>query len=162
MPSVVVFAKDEDGLSTRNLHEWSLGRKIVFFFVPGAFTQTCSEQHLPGFIEHSEAFMNKGADAIACLSVNDPHVMLAWGNQSGAAGKIVMLADPQAELATALGTNKDFGPPLGVRSKRCGFITNNGIVTYVHIEDPGELSGSSAIEMLAALEAQKINWQTSP
>ena len=152
LPDVTVFTKGDDGLEAHNLNEWSQGRKIVFFCVPGAFTQTCSERHLPAFIEHREKFSEKGMDAVVCIAVNDPYVMDAWGKQVGASGKIEMMSDPQAELAMALQTSKDFGIPLGIRSKRCGFITNNGVVSYVFVEEPGELTGSSAEAMLAVLD----------
>ena len=152
LPEVTVFTKSDDGLEAHNLNEWSQGRKIVFFCVPGAFTQTCSERHLPEFIEHRAKFAERGVDAVVCVAVNDPHVMHAWGKQSGATGKIEMMADPQAELAMALQTSKDFGVPLGIRSKRSGFITNDGVVSYAFVEEPGELTGSSAQAMLAALD----------
>jgi peroxiredoxin len=152
LPDVTVFTKNDDGIEAHNLKEWSRGLKIVFFCVPGAFTQTCSERHLPGFIEHRDKFSERGIDAVVCIAVNDPHVMDAWGKQVGAKGKIEMMADPLAELATALQTRKDFGIPLGVRSKRCGFITNDGLVTYSFVEEPGELTGSGAEAMLAALD----------
>ena len=152
LPNVTVFTKSDDGLDTHNLNVWSQGRRIVFFCVPGAFTQTCSELHLPKFIECRDQFEERGVDAVVCIAVNDPYVMDAWGKQAGATGKVEMMADPQAELATALHTSKDFGSPLGIRSKRCGFITNNGIVTYAFIEEPGELTGSSAEALLAVLD----------
>ena len=152
LPSITLFTKNENEVQKFDLSKWSLNKKVVFFFVPGAFTQTCSKQHLPGFVSKRDEFAKKGVDAVACISVNDPHVMLAWGQQTDAIGKIEMLSDPRAEFATALGTVKDFGQPLGIRSKRCGFVTEGGVITYLHIEEPGELSGSSAIEMLAALD----------
>jgi peroxiredoxin len=152
VPDVTVFTAGDDGLDTHNLQEWSKGRKVVFFCVPGAFTQTCSELHLPGFIELSDKFAERGVDAIVCIAVNDPYVMSAWGKQTGASDKVEMMADPQAELAMALGTNKDFGAPLGIRSRRCGFIADNGVITYAFTENPGELTGSGAEAMLAALD----------
>ena len=152
LPSVKLFIKNDDGLNTLDISDWSKGKKIVFFCVPGAFTKTCSDRHLPEFIKYREKFAKKGIDAVVCIAVNDPHVMHAWGQQSNAAGKVEMMADPQAELASTLGTSKDFGIPLGTRSKRCAFITDNGVIKYCFVEAPGELTGSSAEAVLAALE----------
>ena len=89
---------------------------------------------------------------IIVQSGNDAHVMKAWGEQVGALGKIAMLADSRAELAQALGVTRDFGPVLGERAKRCGFIADKGIIIHSFIEEPGQLTGSSAEAILEALQ----------
>ena len=130
LPNVTIHTKTEDSVEEINLLDWCGERRVVFFYVPGAFTQTCTNTHLPGFVRLFDSFARKAVDVVACISVNDAHVMKAWGEQVGALGKIVMLADSRAELAQALGVTRDFGPVLGVRAKRCGFIADKGIIIH--------------------------------
>ncbi len=111
------------------------GKKVILFAVPGAFTPTCSEQHLPGFVGLTDAFKAKGADLIACTAVNDVFVLNAWAKGSGAE-EITMLADGNADFAKALGLDVDLAPfGLGVRSQRYAMIVNDGVVEYLAIED---------------------------
>jgi len=131
--------------------EYFAGRKVILFSVPGAFTPTCSAYHLPGYVEHAEDFSNQGIDAIACMSVNDVFVMHAWGKSSNADG-IDMLADGNGEFTQALGLELDgtaFG--MGKRSQRFALIADNGIVTDLMVEAPGEFRVSSAESVLATL-----------
>ena len=124
------------------------GRRIVLFGVPGAFTPTCSEKHLPGYIEHFSAFQDQGVQ-VACLSVNDPFVMQAWGKASGAPSGLMMLADGNAALTKALGVEMDasaFG--MGQRCKRFALFADDGVVQAIAVEDPGELRVSTAEAML--------------
>ena len=151
LPNVTIHTKTKDSVEEINLLDWCGERRVVFFYVPGAFTQTCTNTHLPGFVRLFDSFAKKAVDVVACISVNDAHVMKAWGEQVGALGKIVMLADSRAELAQALGVTRDFGPILGERAKRCGFIVDKSIVTHSFIEKPGQLTGSGAEAMLEAL-----------
>ena len=151
LPNVTIHTKTEGSVEEINLLDWCGDRRIVFFYVPGAFTQTCTNTHLPGFVRLFNSFTKKAVDVVACISVNDAHVMKAWGEQVGAIGKIVMLADSRAELAQALELTRDFGPVLGVRAKRCGFIADKGIIIHSFIEEPGQLTGSSAEAILEAL-----------
>lgn len=128
------------------------GRKIAVFALPGAFTPTCSAQHLPGFIRNAEAIRAKGVDAIACLSVNDAFVMGAWGEQQGAGDHVMMLADGNGEFTRALGLEFDasrFG--MGKRSQRYSMLVDDGIVTKLNIEEPGAFSVSSAEHLLTQL-----------
>ena len=127
-------------------------RKVVLFSVPGAFTPTCSARHLPGFIDLAGDFRAHGIDTIACVAVNDVFVMDAWGKNAGA-GDILMLADGNAEFAHALGLEMDataFG--MGMRSQRFALVAEDGVVTRLFVEGPGEFRVSSAENVLAKLE----------
>jgi len=127
------------------------GRKIVLFSVPGAFTPTCSAHHLPGFVERAAEFSNKGIDAIACMAVNDVFVMHAWGESSNADG-IDMLADGNGEFAAAMGLDMDasaFG--MGKRAQRFALVADDGVVTQLRVEAPGEFRVSSAESILSLL-----------
>lgn len=127
------------------------GRKIALFAVPGAFTPTCSAYHLPGFVEHAQALRDAGIDAIACMSVNDVFVMDAWG-KSANADSIDMLADGNAEFSTALGLQADASAyGMGMRSRRFALIADNGVVTHIMVDAPGEFRVSSAESVLEAL-----------
>ena len=131
--------------------DYFAGRKVVLFSVPGAFTPTCSAYHLPGFVEHAAGFSVKGIDAIACMAVNDVFVMHAWGKSANADG-IDMLADGNGEFTAALGLEMDgtaFG--MGKRSQRFALVADDGIVTQLMVEAPGEFRVSSAESVLATL-----------
>ncbi len=127
-------------------------RKVVAFCVPGAFTPTCSAKHLPGFVGKAEAIRAKGVDDVVCLSVNDPFVMGAWGDQQGAAGKVRMLADGSGDLARAMGVELDLSAlGLGVRARRYSMIVEDGTVTQMNLEDGGGFEVSSAEKILEQL-----------
>jgi peroxiredoxin len=127
------------------------GKKVVLFSVPGAFTPTCSAKHLPGFVDHADLILEKGVDTIACVSVNDVFVMNAWG-KSANADKVMMLADGNGDFATALGLELDAsGFGMGQRSQRFALIAENGVVTQLFIEKPGEFLVSSAEHILSSL-----------
>jgi peroxiredoxin len=128
------------------------GKKVAVFALPGAFTPTCSAKHLPGFVQNADALKGKGIDVIACVSVNDAFVMGAWGEQQGAGGKVVMLADGNGDFTRALGLEMDaskFG--MGKRSQRFSFVADNGVVSQLNIEEPGAFAVSSADHMLKSL-----------
>jgi len=142
-------AKGPEPISTDDLFN---GKKVVLFSVPGAFTPTCSAKHLPGYIKNAEAFKAKGVDTIACMAVNDVFVMSAWGESSKASGKVSMLADGNGEYARALGLELDaskFG--MGTRSKRFSLVIDDGVVSKINIEPPGEFGVSSAETALKQL-----------
>jgi len=114
------------------------GKKGVLFGVPGAYTPGCSKTHLPGYINDYDKLKSAGAEVVACTAVNDPFVMAAWGEANSAGGKVRMLADPQAELAKALGVDFDASPVLGsVRSKRYSLVVDDLTVKAVNIEEDG-------------------------
>ena len=128
------------------------GRKVVLFAVPGAFTPTCSINHLPGFVAAAEQIKAKGVDTIACVAVNDVHVMNAWGKHAGAEGKIMMLADGNGDFARAIGLNVDLKPyGMGERSKRFSMIVENGVVKQLNVEDKSGVNVSGADTILAQL-----------
>ena len=128
------------------------GRKIVVFGLPGAFTPTCSAKHVPGFVTHAADLRAAGVDEVWCVSVNDAFVMGAWGREQQVAGKVRMMADGSAEWTRALGLDQDLGARgMGVRSKRYAMVIDDGVVTRLDVEAPGEFRVSSADAVLAAL-----------
>ena len=128
------------------------GRKVVLFAVPGAFTPTCSMNHLPGFVAAVDAIKAKGVDTIACTAVNDVHVMNAWSKHSGADGKILMLADGNAAFAKAVGLDVDLtGPGMGLRSRRYSMIVENGVVKHLNVEEKSGVNVSGAETILEQL-----------
>jgi glutaredoxin/glutathione-dependent peroxiredoxin len=151
-PSTTLFEMGEDGPKAVTTDDLFGGKKVVVFAVPGAFTPTCSAQHLPGYLNNAEEIKAKGVDEIVCLSVNDVFVMGAWGREQGAGGKVRMLADGSGDLTKALGLEFDLSEKgLGVRSKRYAMIVENGVVKTLNNEDGGGLSVSSAEEILKSL-----------
>jgi len=151
IPVAVLSQMSERGPQPVSTTDYFAGRKVVLFSVPGAFTPTCSAYHLPGFIENRSDFSKKGIDAVACMAVNDVFVMHAWGKNTKADG-IDMLADGDADFAVALGLEKDssaFG--MGMRSQRFALVADDGIVTQLMVEAPGEFRVSSAESVLAVL-----------
>jgi peroxiredoxin len=125
------------------------GKKVVLFAVPGAFTPTCSAKHLPGYIEQLDALKAKGVKTVACMAVNDAFVMQAWAQKSHAPDDILMLADGNADFSKALGLELDaskFG--MGLRSKRFALVADNGVVTHLFVEAPGEFKVSAAEHVL--------------
>ena len=128
------------------------GRKVVLFAVPGAFTPTCSMNHLPGFLAAIDAIKAKGVDTIACTSVNDVHVMNAWGKASGADGKIMMLADGNADFARAVGLAVDLKVSgMGERSRRYSMLVENGVVKTLNVEEKSGVNVSGAETILEQL-----------
>ena len=128
------------------------GKKVVLFGVPGAFTPTCSKKHLPGYVKEADALKAKGVDLIACMSVNDAFVMDAWGAASGAAGKVLMLADGNGDVTRQIGLESDFSKHgMGQRARRFSMILQDGVVKELNVEAPGEFKVSSAESVLAAL-----------
>lgn len=151
IPDSVLSQMSENGPQAISTGHYFANRKVVLFSVPGAFTPTCSAYHLPGFVEHRDDFSAKGVDAVACMSVNDVFVMHAWGESAGADG-IDMLADGNGEFADALGLALDgraFG--MGKRSQRFALVAEDGIITRLMVEEPGEFRVSSAESVLASL-----------
>ena len=127
------------------------GKKVVLFAVPGAFTPTCSEKHLPGFVEHFDEFRGKGVE-VACISVNDPFVMQAWGQSQHVPDGLLMLADGNGAFARALGLEMDASAyGMGTRAKRFAIYAEDGVVKQVHVEAPGEFRVSSAEYMLSQI-----------
>jgi peroxiredoxin len=125
------------------------GKKVVLFALPGAFTPTCSKQHLPGFVAKAAEFGAKGVDAIACLSVNDSFVMAAWGHDQDAFGKVTMIADGNGEFTKAVGLGVDLsGFGLGYRSQRYAMVVEDGVVKTLDIDAGGKFEVSSCDAVL--------------
>ena len=132
--------------------EFFAGRKVVLVAVPGAFTPTCSNKHLPGFVEQAGQIKAKGVDAIACISVNDAFVMDAWGKDRQVGDSVEMLADGSAEFAKAMGLELDLTVNgLGIRSRRFAMVVDDGVVTVLKLEAAGGFDVSSAESILMAL-----------
>lgn len=128
------------------------GKKVVLFAVPGAFTPTCSARHMPGYLQNLDALRAKGVDTIACIAVNDVFVMDAWAKDLGIDGQITMLADGSAAFTKALGLEMDLvARGLGTRSQRYAMVVDNGRVTHLGVEPPGEFGVSKAESVLEAL-----------
>ena len=151
LPSAQIHIKEDGQIVETTLADWSAGRRVVLITVPGAFTPTCSARHLPGYVDHAADFAAKGIDAIGCLSVNDAHVMAAWGDDQGATGKVDMLADPMAEAAEAMGITFTT-PVLGHnRASRLALVADNGVVTALYLEEPSMFEVSAADYVLERL-----------
>jgi peroxiredoxin len=149
IPAATLKATDMSDLTTDELFG---GKKVVIFAVPGAFTPTCSNQHLPGFIEQADAIRAKGVDDIICMSVNDAFVMDAWGKDRGVGDKVRMVADGNGEFSKALGLDFDgSGIGFGLRCQRFAAIVDDGVVTKLAVEEPMKFDVSSADAILAAL-----------
>lgn len=129
------------------------GKTVVLFGVPGAFTPTCSNNHLPGFLDNLDALKARGVDTVAVVSVNDHHVMNAWAKASGGEGKILFLADGNADYAGKLGLDKDMSMGgMGVRYQRFSMLVKDGVVTVLNLEEqPGKADVSGAAKMLEQL-----------
>ncbi len=153
LPAATFKVKTADGVVEKTTDEIFKGKKVVLFAVPGAFTPTCSLNHLPGFLDNHDAILAKGVDQIAVVSVNDPFVMGAWAQSTGGEGKILFLADGSATFTKAAGLDLDLsGGGLGVRSKRYSAIIEDGVVKALNIEEqPGQAVTSSAASILELL-----------
>jgi peroxiredoxin len=152
IPDVKVQVATPDGPKPAQTGELLGTGKVVLFGVPGAFTPTCSDYHLPGFVLRSEDIAAKGVDTIACMSVNDAFVMKAWGEAQEVGDKVVLIADGTGAFTKELGLEFDLsGAGLGLRSRRFAAIIDNGVVTDLAVEEGGGLDVSSAESVLAKL-----------
>ncbi len=152
VPDVRLQRVEEDGARPVRTADLFADRTAVLFAVPGAFTPTCSDVHVPGFVVQSEALREQGVDLIACTAVNDAHVMTAWSQQVDPAGSLTMLADGNGDLARALGLELDGSPfGLGVRSRRYAMVIDDGTVAYLGVESGPEVGVSAAEAVLEAL-----------
>ena len=153
LPDAKFVVMGEGGPAEKSTGDVFSGRKVVMFAVPGAFTPTCNNNHLPGFVTHFDEFKAKGVDTVACISVNDVFVLDAWAKSTGAAGKLEMLADGNGEFAKAIGLDIDASPfGMGVRSNRYAMLVDDGVVKVLNVEEvPTAAKDSGAEAMLAAL-----------
>ena len=147
-----VMTEMQDGKPTPvNLTEWLQGKKSVLVSVPGAYTPTCSMRHLPGFVQQADALKGKGVDQVACMAVNDPFVLAAWGKDQSASGKVTMFADGSGDYTRALGMELDLmAAGLGMRGKRFALLIEDGVIKHVGLDEEG-FSNSSAEAILKVL-----------
>ena len=154
LPEANLLRIGDNGPETVSLSEKLAGRKVIVFGLPGAFTGTCTSAHVPSFMRTKEQFEEKGVDEIICISVNDPFVMQAWGDSTGAtAAGLTLLGDSASELTTAIGMDFD-APPVGFskRSKRYALYAEDGVVKVLHAEEnPGVCETSGGEAMLEAI-----------
>ena len=151
LPDVPLAVATAEGPKPTTSSEYFAGKRVALFAVPGAFTPTCSARHLPSYVDKASELKGKGVDEIACISVNDPFVMGAWGKADGS-DEITMLADGNGEFSDAVGLSFDgakFG--MGKRSQRYSMIVNDGVVEELNVEAPGDFNVSSADHMLGQL-----------
>jgi glutaredoxin/glutathione-dependent peroxiredoxin len=152
IPDVKVQVPGPNGPEAAQTAELLGHGTVVLFGVPGAFTPTCSDHHLPGFVLRAEDLRSKGVDSVACVSVTDAFVMKAWGEAQAVGDSVIMIADGSAQFTKALGLDVDLtGGGLGLRSKRYAAVIRDGIVTNLAVEETLGLEVSSADAVLATL-----------
>jgi glutaredoxin/glutathione-dependent peroxiredoxin len=152
IPPVTLKMITPEGAKDVKADELFAGRKVVLFAVPGAFTPTCSGQHLPGYLTHADELRKKGVDTIACLSVNDAFVMGAWAKDKSVGDAVVMLADGNGDFTRAVGLELDgskYG--MGRRSQRYALVADDGVVTHLGVEEPSKFEASKAETILGKL-----------
>jgi peroxiredoxin len=149
LPNATFRVMTAEGPKPRTTDDIFKGQKVALFAVPGAFTPTCTNLHMPSFLNNVDGFKNKGIDAVAVTGVNDVFVMEAWKKSTGAGDKIVFLSDGNGEFAKAVGMDFDgAGAGLGVRSKRYSMLVDDGTVKKLNVEEaPGkcDISGGQAL-----------------
>lgn len=153
LPNVQIKQATPDGAEDISTEDYFAGRKVVLIGVPGAFTPTCSNNHVPGFVENYDAVSARGVDRIAVLAVNDQFVMGAWARFTGAENKLDFLADGNGAFTHALGLELDLSKAgLGTRCKRFSMIVEDGVVKTLNIEEsPGQAEASGAARILEQL-----------
>jgi peroxiredoxin len=153
IPEVTLTRMTDQGPQRIKTSELFAGKRVVVFGLPGAFTPTCSNRHLPGYVEKADELRQKGVDQIVCLSVNDAFVMDAWGKSQQVGDRVMMLADGAADFTRAIGMEIDMsGYGMGVRSKRYSMLVEDGVVKQINLEEnPGEAKQSGAETMLAQI-----------
>ena len=156
LPEATLSYFDSEGeLQTTTISSLTSGKKSILFAVPGAFTPTCSQKHLPGFVEKSAELKSKGVDTIACISVNDAFVMKAWKEDLGIKDDgVLLLSDGNGDFTKAIGCELDLSDKpvgLGVRSRRYALLAEDGVVKVLNLEEGGAFTSSGAEDMLKAL-----------
>lgn len=152
MPAGTFGIMTEAGPGAISTDKLFTGKKVVLVSVPGAFTPTCSMNHLPGFVDQADTLRSKGVDTIACMAVNDVFVMDAWGKDRGVGDDVLMLADGNGEYARALGLELDAtGFGMGMRGQRFALVVDDGVATHVAVEAPGQFEVSKVEAILDSL-----------
>lgn len=151
IPDVTLKRLGAAGMEDVKTADFFKGRKIVLFATPGAFTPTCAQKHLPGYIKDAPSILAKGIDEIVCLSVNDPFVMKHWGEVAGAEGRVTMMPDGNGDFIRALGLGMDgSGFGLGFRAKRFMMVVDDEVVRDLKVEDKASDVSVSGAESCAA------------
>ena len=150
-PSGIFLIKDSEGVKEVKTGDYLKSNKVVLFALPGAFTPTCSAKHLPGYIKYYQDIKDKGIDKIACMAVNDPHVMHAWGLANEVEGKIDMLSDSDCSVSHSLGLVMNFGRVMGHRSRRFSMIVEDNVIKKSFVEEVGAFEVSTAEYILKNL-----------
>ena len=150
-PSGIFLIKDSEGVKEVKTDDYFKSNKVVLFALPGAFTPTCSAKHLPGYIKYYQDIKDKGVDIIACMAVNDPHVMRAWGLANEVEGKIDMLSDSDCSVSQSLGLDMNFGRIMGHRSRRFAMIVDDNVIKKSFVEEVGAFEVSTAENILKNL-----------
>ncbi|KDP42758.1 hypothetical protein JCGZ_23698 [Jatropha curcas] len=155
LPDATLSYFDADGeLQTTTISSLTSGKKAILFAVPGAFTPTCSQKHLPGFVEKSAELKAKGVDMIACISVNDAFVMKAWKENLGIKDEVLLLSDGNGEFTKKIGCELDLSDKpvgLGVRSRRYSLLAEDGVIKVLNLEEGGAFTSSGAEDILKVL-----------
>ena len=152
LPEATLYEMNDDGPKPVSVTELTKGKRVVIFGLPGAFTPTCSAQHVPGYLAAADQLKAKKIDDIVCLSVNDAFVMGAWAKDQGTAGKVRMLGDGSGLFSHDLGLELDLSDRgLGVRCQRFSMLVDDGVVKTFHLEAPGKFEVSDAATMLKDL-----------
>lgn len=152
MPEGAFGIMRDKGPGSVSAEELFSGKKVVLVSVPGAFTPTCSMNHLPGFVEQAPELLAKGVETIACMAVNDVFVMSAWGKDRNVGDRVLMLADGNGDYTRALGLELDAtGFGMGMRGQRFAIIVDDGVATHVAVEAPAQFEVSKAEAILAVL-----------
>lgn len=152
LPDATFTTMSADGPKPMTTKEAFGGKKVALFAVPGAFTPTCSKQHIPGYVQRYDELKSKGFDTVACTAVNDIFVLTAWAKVSGAEGKILMLADGSADFAKKIGLDIDLtARGLGVRSRRYSMIVEDGVVKSLNVEEVPSNHDKSSAALLCTL-----------
>lgn len=157
LPDATFFVMGAEGPHKVTTNDVFGGKKVALFAVPGAFTPTCHKQHMPGFLARLDEIKAKGVDAIACTAVNDAFVLNNWAQQTGASGKVQMLADGSAEFAKKLGLDIDLSAHgLGVRSKRYSMLVEDGVLKILNIDDAPPVHDKSSADTLCSMIGNSI------
>jgi len=152
VPSATLKYLSSEGPKEITTDELFKGKRVALFAVPGAFTPTCSQRHLPGYVDRAGDIKGRGVDTIACLAVNDAFVMGAWGKDQNCSDKVMMLADGSGDFTKAVGLELDLTKGgLGMRSQRYSMLVEDGTVKALNVEKAGQFDVSSAEAMLKGL-----------
>ena len=152
LPDAKFTVMGADGPTAKTVKDVFSGKKVALFAVPGAYTPTCHKSHMPGFVDRVGELKAKGIDAIACTAVNDIFVLTNWANDTGATGKIEMLADGSGDFAKAIGLEIDLsGFGLGLRSKRYAMLVDDGVVKVLNVEDSPPIAEKSSAANLCSM-----------